>query len=123
MNESATIIGFPSETTLIENTRQYFDFVNENVIQIKGHRLGIEHVLAFYHEGYTPDQIAQEFPGLSLEVIYATITFYLANQSEMDAYLQRRQAIYEQAYQQWKRNPTPLIERLRAIREEQLETV
>lgn len=123
MSESTTITDFLSGTNLIENTPKYFDFVNENVIQIKGHRLGIEHVLAFYHEGYTPDQIAQEFPGLSLEVIYATITFYLANQLEIDTYLQRRQAAYERAYQDWKNKPTPLVERLRTIREEQLEIV
>lgn len=108
---------------LKETITQYFDFVSEDVIRIKGHRLGIEHVLAYYHEGYTPEQIAQEFPGLSLEKIYATITFYLANQAEIDAYLQRRQMAYEKAYVDWTANPTPLIERLRAIREKQLEIV
>lgn len=123
MNEPAIITGLQFPMTLTGTTAQYFDFVSEDVIRIKGHRLGIEHVLAFYHEGYTPDQIAQEFPGLSLEVIYATITLYLANQSEIDAYLQRRQMNHERAYQDWQKNSTPLIERLRAIREEQLEIV
>jgi uncharacterized protein (DUF433 family) len=106
---------------LTETTTQYFDFVSEEVIRIKGHRLGIEHILAYYQDGYAPEQIAQEFPGLGLEIIYGTITFYLANKTEIDAYLQRRQIAYEQAYQDWSNNPSPLVERLRAIRDQQPE--
>ena len=106
---------------LTETTTQYFDFVNDDSIRIKGHRLGIEHILAYYQEGYAPEQIAKEFPGLSLEIIYGTITFYLANKAEIDAYVQRRQIAYEQAYQDWAKSPSPLVERLRAIRDQQPE--
>ena len=106
---------------LTETTTQYFDFVSEDSIRIKGHRLGIEHILACYQEGFTPEQIAKEFPDLSLELVYGTITFYLANKAEIDAYLQRRLAAYEQAYQDWAKNPSPLVERLRAIRDQQPE--
>ena len=105
---------------LTETTTQYFDFIGENSIRIKGHRLGIEHILAYYQEGYTPEQIAKEFPGLNLEIIYGTITFYLANKAAIDTYLQRRQIAYEQAYQDWAEKPSPLVERLRAIRDQQL---
>ena len=91
------------DMVLTETITQYFDFVSEDVIRLKGHRLGIEHVLAFYHEGYTPEQIAQEFPGVDLAVIYATITFYPANEAEIDAYLLRRQIAYEKAYQDWQK--------------------
>jgi len=53
----------------------YFDFVgsdardpsSSDAIRIKGHRIGIEHVLAYYREGYSPDEIAIEFPGLGPE--------------------------------------------------------
>jgi uncharacterized protein (DUF433 family) len=106
---------------LTETTTQYFDFVSEDSIRIKGHRLGIEHILAYYQEGFTPEQIAKEFPDLNLELIYGTITFYLANKAEIDAYLQRRLVAYEQAYQDWAKNPSPLIERLRTIRDQQPE--
>jgi len=86
----------------------YFDFMGpdaRNAIRIKGHRIGIEHVLSYYHEGYNPDEIAREFPGLSLEKIYATITYYLA----------RLKARSEQDYAEWAANPSPLVERLRAV--------
>jgi uncharacterized protein (DUF433 family) len=106
-------------TTKSIELSSYFDIINRDSIRIKGHRIGIEHILAYYLEGYNPEEIAKEFPGLSLEKIYATITYYLANRDEIDAYLQRRRIRDEQAYQEWAANPSPVIERLRVIREEQ----
>jgi uncharacterized protein (DUF433 family) len=94
------------------------DKAPEMAIRIKGHRIGIEHVLAYYHEGYTPEEIAQEFPGLSLEKIYATITFYLAHQESLDVYLARLRARDRRIYRAWAANPPPVVRRLRAIRHE-----
>lgn len=97
----------------------YFELVNADSIRISGHRIGIEHVLQYYLDGYGPDEIATEFPGLSLEKIYATITFYLANKAEIDQYLERIKADDELAYREWQDNPSPVIERLRVLREKQ----
>lgn len=55
----------------------YLDFTTLDAIRIKGHRVGIEHVLNYYLEGYPVEDIADEFPGMSLEKIYAVITYYL----------------------------------------------
>jgi hypothetical protein len=51
-----------------------------------------------------------------LEQIYATITYYLHNRPEMDAYLARLIEGREQRYQAWVANPPPIIERLRLCR-------
>ena len=91
---------------------------SSDAIRIKGHRIGIEHVLSYYHEGYNPDEIAKEFPGLSLEKIYATITYYLRHRAEVDAYLARLRERYEREYEEWAADPPPLVQRLRAIREQ-----
>jgi uncharacterized protein (DUF433 family) len=104
-------------TTELVNLDRYFEGIGSDAIKLKGHRIGIEHVLIYYLEGYNPDEIAREFPGLSLEKIYATITYYLANREEIDSYLQRRAARNEQAYQEWVVNPSPVIERLRFLRQ------
>ncbi len=98
---------------------KYLEFQDADRIRIRGHRLGIENVLTYYLEGYSPDEIAQEFPGLELETVYVTITYYLANQTELNAYLTRWRKRNEQAYQEWVSHPSPLIERLRAVREQQ----
>ncbi len=94
----------------------YFEFLGPDAIRIKGHRLGIEHVIERYREGNTPDDIARLFPGLSLEIIYATLAYYLHNQRELDAYLYRIYKQDEQAYQEWAASPSPLIKRLQAFK-------
>ncbi|MFN7347915.1 MAG: DUF433 domain-containing protein [Dolichospermum sp.] len=49
--------------------------------------MGIDNVLDYYLEGYTPEEIGANFPDLSLEQIYATITYYLHNRPQVDSYL------------------------------------
>ncbi|MFN8481600.1 MAG: DUF433 domain-containing protein [Anaerolineae bacterium] len=97
---------------------QYLDFVAPDDIRIRGHRIGIDDVLYYYREGYSPDEILAQFPSLRLEEIYATITYYLHNRSEVDAYLARLNRWREQRYEESRSNPSPLAERLRAIKAE-----
>lgn len=95
---------------------KYFDFLSPDDIRIKGHRVGIDDVLAYYLEGYAPEEIAAHLPTLSLEQIYATITYYLHNRAEMDAYLSRLSDWREQRYREWAANPSPVVQRLRALK-------
>ena len=94
----------------------YFDFLTPDDIRIKGHRIGLDDVLMYYLEGYTPEEIAADLPSLSLEKIYATITYYLHNQTEVDAYLLRLERWREQHYREWLTNPSPIAQRVRAIK-------
>jgi uncharacterized protein (DUF433 family) len=65
----------------------YFDFLSPTDIRLKGHRVGIDTVLSYYLEGYTPEEIAANLPTINLEKIYATITYYLHNRTQIDTYL------------------------------------
>jgi uncharacterized protein (DUF433 family) len=94
----------------------YFEFLSPDDIRLKGHRIGIDDVLDYYLEGYTPEEIQANLPSLSLEQIYATITYYLHNRETLDAYLLRLAAWREQRYQEWAANPSPLVQRLRALK-------
>lgn len=96
----------------------YFDFLSPDDIRIKGHRIGIDDVLEYFLNGYTPAEIAVNLPTLSLEKIYATITYYLHNRTEIDAYLLRLRKRREQRYQEWTKNPSPVALRIRAIKEQ-----
>ncbi|MFO1433194.1 MAG: DUF433 domain-containing protein [Candidatus Competibacteraceae bacterium] len=96
----------------------YFDFLTPDDIRLKGHRIGIDNVLDYYLEGYTPEEIVANLPTLSLEQVHATITFYLHNRAEMGAYLSRLAAWREQHYQEWAANPSPLVQRLRRLKAE-----
>ncbi len=65
----------------------YFEFLSEDDIRIRGTRVGIETVLEDYHEGSSPEEIAARYRSLTLEQVYATITYYWRNQRQIDGYL------------------------------------
>lgn len=100
----------------------YFDFLSETDIRLKGHRIGLDDVLEYYLEGYSPEEIKANLPSLSLEQIYATITYYLQHQAEVDVYLSRLTAWREKHYQEWAANPSPAARRLRALKAEKTTT-
>ena len=67
----------------------YFDFQAPNDIRLKGTRVGIERILYDYiHRGWSPEQIEETYRhALTLEQVYATITYYLHNKEEISQYL------------------------------------
>ncbi|WP_374688272.1 DUF433 domain-containing protein [Promineifilum sp.] len=96
----------------------YLDFVEPDVIRIKGHRIGLEDVIDLYHQGYSAEQVALEFPSLTLEEIYATFAYYLHNKAEVDAYLQRLEEwVAESIREQERSEPPEVVKRIRALRE------
>lgn len=97
----------------------YFEFLSPDDIRIKGHRVGIDTVLEPFLNGFSPEVIATDYPELSLEKIYATITYYYHKQPEVEAYLQRLRQWREQHYQDALQNPSPMAERLRRLKAQQ----
>lgn len=94
----------------------YFDFLSEDDIRIKGTRIGIETVLDDYLEGASPEEIAARYRSLSLEKVYATLTYYWRNQAKLDVYLEAWRQYTDQAYAEWQRNPSEEIKRLRHLK-------
>jgi uncharacterized protein (DUF433 family) len=94
----------------------YFEFLSPDDIRIKGHRIGIDTVLEPFLNGYAPEAIAADYPELSLEKIYATITYYFHQQAEVEAYLRRLRQWREKRYQEALHNPSPIAERLRQLK-------
>lgn len=92
----------------------YFEFLEPDDIRIKGHRIGIDNVINYYLQGYSPEQILSELPTLNLEKIHAAITYYLHNRAEMDAYMLRLAKWQEQHYQEsLAAEPSPVMKRLK----------
>lgn len=96
----------------------YFDFLEPDVIRIKGHRIGIEDVIEMYQRGYPAELIADEFGTLTYEEVYATLTYYWRNKQEVDAYLERLRLIVEESIRQYEaQEPTDAMKRIRALME------
>jgi uncharacterized protein (DUF433 family) len=106
--------------TMLENDR-YLEIVAENDIRVKNTRVGIEHILSAYLSGNQPEEIALEYPTVSLEQVHGVIAYYLRNRSETDAYLQcwLKEARLQRK-RQFSENEPAVIDRLRQLAEEQL---
>src|SRR5256885_753517 len=97
----------------------YFDFLAPDDIRLKGSRIGIESVLYEYiFREQTPEAIAQRFPTLTLEQIYATILYYLRNRTQIDAYMAGWLEYGRRMREEQERNPPPFVTRLRALKAE-----
>jgi uncharacterized protein (DUF433 family) len=106
-------------TTTIEISalpmNEYLEQPTPDVVQIKGHRIGLEHIVELYQEGFSAEQIAQEFPGVELKAIYAIIAYYLHNQTVVDAYIARIDDLAAERYRAWATTMPEVSQRVRAI--------
>jgi uncharacterized protein (DUF433 family) len=92
----------------------YFDFLAPNDIRLKGTRIGIETILYDYiHRSQPPEAIAARYPSLTLEQVYATVTYYLRNREKVDAYLADWLAYGQHMREEQERNPPPVVVKLR----------
>jgi uncharacterized protein (DUF433 family) len=97
----------------------YFDFLAPDDIRIKGSRVGIESVLYEYiHREQLPQTIADRFPTLEIEQIYATILYYLHNREKVDAYMADWLEYGRRMREKQDRNPPPIVVQLRALKTE-----
>jgi uncharacterized protein (DUF433 family) len=96
--------------------KSYFEFLGADDIRIKGTRVGIETVLDDYLNGASPEEIAARYRTLTLEQVYATITYYLHNQVQVDVYLEKWRAHAEAAWEEQQRNPPPAVQRMRELK-------
>lgn len=77
------------------------DFLTEwpfGEIVLTGHRIGLYHIVYDFNQGCSPEQLHEEYPTLSLELINTVLAFYKENQSEVDAYMACFKAECERQY-------------------------
>jgi uncharacterized protein (DUF433 family) len=66
------------------------DFLTQGTygeIDVKGHRIGLKHIVDCYNDGCSPAMIVEEYPTLALETVQKVVAFYLQNKAEIDAYV------------------------------------
>jgi uncharacterized protein (DUF433 family) len=62
---------------------------------ITGTRISLDSIVYAFKRGAAPESMQRAFPLLTLEEIYGAITFYLAHEQEIDAYLAQAEATFE----------------------------
>jgi uncharacterized protein (DUF433 family) len=95
------------------NLEDYFDFLSPDDIRIKGTRVGFETVLDDYLSGSSAEEIAARYRSVTLEQVYAALTYYLHNKAGMDAYLARWRAYCDASWREQERNPSELVLRMK----------
>jgi uncharacterized protein (DUF433 family) len=54
---------------------------------VAGTRVSLDSLVYAFKRGAAPETIKRSFPVLTLEEVYGALTFYLANQAEIENYL------------------------------------
>jgi uncharacterized protein (DUF433 family) len=62
----------------------------DGVVRVAGTRVTLDTLVDTFMTGASPEEIAQDFPVLRLDDIYAVVTYYLRHRTEVDAYLRER---------------------------------
>ena len=74
----------------------------------------VDSVVAAFHQGHSPEMIRRQYPSLTLEEVYGAIAYYLANRDEVDAYLERQDALWKQWRARSDAADAPVVRRLRS---------
>lgn len=99
----------------IVETKPYVIFENEGYWIIDT-RISLDSVVYAFRKGLPPESIAQSYPLLDLEKVYGAITFYLANRSDIDAYLISEEQAFNATPQPLEADDPSLYEKLIAAK-------
>ncbi|ETX02444.1 MAG: hypothetical protein ETSY1_03540 [Candidatus Entotheonella factor] len=81
-------------------------------------RVSLDSIVYAFLEGHTAESIQQSFPVLTLEQVYGSITYYLANGESIDAYLQEQQAAFEALKDKLRRRHPQMAQRMAEIKQQ-----
>jgi uncharacterized protein (DUF433 family) len=72
-------------------------------LRIDGTRMTVNQLVVWYKQGYTPEEIADQYPHLTLAQVYTALAYYHANREEIEVDLAAEKIEadrLEQKYQQ-----------------------
>lgn len=101
----------------MDATNPYVRIDENGVYRVGSTRVMLDSVLAGFRQGHSPETIRQQYPALSLEEVYGSIVYYLANAKEVDAYLARQEALWEQCRVSSEQQPSAVVDRLRTLKQ------
>ena len=61
------------------------------IFRVGGSRVTLDTVVGAFRDGATAEEIAEQYPAISLGEVYAVIAYYLAHTAEVDDYLRERE--------------------------------
>jgi uncharacterized protein (DUF433 family) len=90
----------------------------DGVVRVGGTRVTLETIVAAFSQGATAEEIAQQYPTVSLTDIYTAIGYYLRHRIDVEEYIEKRRRESEAARKEMELSlgPDGIRERLLARR-------
>jgi uncharacterized protein (DUF433 family) len=107
-------------TLVIETQPIPLDVDADGVVRVGETRVTLDTVIETFLEGATAEEIAQQYPSLTLPDIYSVIGYYLDQREQVNHYLQRRRKEAQKTRQEneIRFDPEGIRDRLLARKEE-----
>ena len=77
------------------------------LLRIDGTRMTVNQIVMWYKQGYSPEEIADQYPHLTLSQVYTALAYYHANKEEIEGSLateEQNSNQLEQAHKQMSRS-------------------
>lgn len=109
-------------------TQLSFEFEGEPRIayRVADTRISLDSVIINWLNGESPESIVENFDTLTLELVYGSLAYYLANREEVDEYLRQGDIEYEKlrqkSWEDMRINRPQLYNKLTAAKQERLKT-
>ena len=92
--------------TITATEYKYVQLDDRNIPIIEGTSMKIVELLTSVKAyGWTPEELLQSYPHLTLSKIYSALAYYLDNQQEIDADIERREKYVKQLEQEASESP------------------
>lgn len=73
----------------------------DGVVRVGHTRVTLQTVIADFHRGASPEEIAHHYPALKLSDVYLVVGYYLEHRSEVDDYVRQQRNLAAQARQEY----------------------
>jgi uncharacterized protein (DUF433 family) len=97
-------------------SENYLIFVSPDEIRLKGHRIWLEHIVAYFEQNKTDEEILAELPTLTADEVAGVCAYYDTHRAEVNDYVACSDAAlvaeYERSRQQ---TPAPVVARIRKL--------
>ena len=87
-------------------------------VRVRGTRIDLSVIVEEYLMGRMPEQMALDYPSLTLQSIHGVLAYYLGNESDVRQYVECSRARAGDYEKRFTTSPAPVQERLRKIRAE-----
>ena len=96
----------------------WLEFVSPDEIRLKGHRIWLEHIVPYFQQCLSDEEIVATFPTLTLDEVAGVRAYYDTHRAEADEYVARSDAALAAEYERYlQQPPAPVVARVRKLYE------